>query len=375
MLSFPRSICRKYISTWRDVDPNEIQVELMQAGLSNKLFILSVPNKEPSKAFLRLYGPLRQTLAKIIDEQTILEVLTEVKLTAKIYASFEEGRIEEFLNGQMLTIDEFYTEPIYKKLISKLHLLHNLQKVKPKLLTLKGNETAIISIIREWVVNVKNFYLKNPEKTKQFVEPVLKDSFVNDFQDLSLPIVLEETEKCISAFHENKFNINIQDNIFMDVVFCHSDIHSQNALIDNDKLHLVDYEFSGFNYRAYELAVIFTEKTISYTVKEPPYFKYNWEAKHYPDETEIGHFIELYLLASQEYKSLATDKNYIRDCARFVLIMSLFAQLFSFYWALVVIQLKNESVHFDYFYFSYMKYKAYLSMKELLIEKKIISRY
>ncbi|XP_075591072.1 choline/ethanolamine kinase-like [Dermatophagoides farinae] len=181
MLSFPRSICRKYISTWRDVDPNEIQVELMQAGLSNKLFILSVPNKEPSKAFLRLYGPLRQTLAKIIDEQTILEVLTEVKLTAKIYASFEEGRIEEFLNGQMLTIDEFYTEPIYKKLISKLHLLHNLQKVKPKLLTLKGNETAIISIIRD-------------------------------------------------------------------------DIHSQNALIDNDKLHLVDYEFSGFNYRAYELA-------------------------------------------------------------------------------------------------------------------------
>lgn len=44
-------------------------------------------------------------------------------------------------------------------------------------------------------------------------------------------------------------------------MFCHNDTNSTNLLYDelNDKMYLLDYEYAGVNYRAFEFGNFFNE--------------------------------------------------------------------------------------------------------------------
>ena len=68
------------------------------------------------------------------------------------------------------------------------------------------------------------------------------------------------------------------------LVFSHNDLNSTNFLLnpETDNLHLIDFEYSGFNKRAFEFGNLFNELIVNYEVDHDPYFQVS--AKNYLKE-------------------------------------------------------------------------------------------
>ena len=48
-----------------------------------------------------------------------------------------------------------------------------------------------------------------------------------------------------------------------DLVFSHNDLHSGNILNDEGSLRVIDYEYSGYNYRCFDFGNYYNECTLS----------------------------------------------------------------------------------------------------------------
>lgn len=85
------------------------------------------------------------------------------------------------------------------------------------------------------------------------------------------------------------------------LVLAHNDTNSTNLLIDlmTEKMVILDYEYAGFNYRAFELGNLFNEQQWDYEVKEPPFFAIKKEL--YPSELSRLTFFAHYTLADILY--------------------------------------------------------------------------
>lgn len=58
------------------------------------------------------------------------------------------------------------------------------------------------------------------------------------------------------------------------IKLCHNDLNNNNILRRGQKIHLIDYEYSKYNYVAYDLANFLSESCIDYNKKEFPYFQF-----------------------------------------------------------------------------------------------------
>ena len=88
------------------------------------------------------------------------------------------------------------------------------------------------------------------------------------------------------------------------VVFCHNDLQGGNILLATDKsnipnfespesLTFIDYEYSAYNFRAFDVANHFMEWTFDYSKKEAPFFRY--EPQKWPSEDQQQAFVRRYL--------------------------------------------------------------------------------
>ena len=79
------------------------------------------------------------------------------------------------------------------------------------------------------------------------------------------------------------------------VVFSHNDVNTGNILLKHDKgqLIFVDYEFSAYNYRAFDIANHFNEWTYDYSKAEFPYYRHNRSS--YPSPPEQVEWLRTYL--------------------------------------------------------------------------------
>ena len=83
------------------------------------------------------------------------------------------------------------------------------------------------------------------------------------------------------------------------VVFCHNDLQEGNILIREnaapavEKLVIIDFEYSSYNFRGFDLANHFCEWMYDYTVDKYP--KYSYTPAAMPSMDEKLHFIRCYL--------------------------------------------------------------------------------
>ncbi|XP_053799542.1 collagen alpha-1(I) chain-like [Vidua chalybeata] len=83
------------------------------------------------------------------------------------------------------------------------------------------------------------------------------------------------------------------------VVFCHNDVQEGNILLlagregSSDSLMLIDFEYSSYNYRGFDLGNHFCEWVYSYSREGWPCFQARPE--HYPSRQQQLHFIRHYL--------------------------------------------------------------------------------
>ncbi|XP_043915379.1 choline kinase alpha [Protopterus annectens] len=361
--------CREFLhGAWKTIEEEEFQMTIVRGGLSNMLFQCSLPDNvrpsadEPQNVLLRLYGAILQMscnkgeskqmkeesdyqgTAAMVMESVMFAILAERSLGPKLYGIFPQGRLEEFIPSRKLATDELCLPDISAEIAQKMAVFHAMKmpfNKEPK-----------------WLFGTMTKYL----------EQVLKISFtrrshVKKFNKLLSYNLQQEIEflRCL-----------LQETC-SPVVFCHNDCQEGNILLlenkENNykqKLMLIDFEYSSYNYRGFDIGNHFCEWIFDYSCEQFPFFKAN--LSNYPTREQQLNFISSYLTAADNGYAQLTNEEKSRMENEMLTEVNRFALASHFFWGLwSTVQAKISSIEFGYLDYALSRFETYFAQKKKLI--------
>lgn len=156
------------------------------------------------------------------------------------------------------------------------------------------------------------------------------------------------------------------------VVFCHNDCQEGNILLlegqensERRKLMLIDFEYSSYNYRGFDIGNHFCEWMYDYTYEKYPFFRAN--IQKYPSRKQQLHFISSYLTTFQnDFESLSSEEQFATK-EDMLLEVNRFALASHFLWGLwSIVQAKISSIEFGYMEYAQARFEAYFDQKRKL---------
>lgn len=329
---------------WRQLEDTELRVERVLGGITNRIFCVSVKNDTQnqyySKVLVRVFGA-----EGIIDrekENEIFEQLAANTIAPSFIGEFTNGRIESWLQGRCISIDEMRYPTISKAVAQKLAVLHRFQ---PKS---SGNNLqdspvweSIYGWLREAKVALKHLENRGVDETRMSL-----------LRQIDLQVLEKELEFLRSALQKTPSPI----------VFCHNDLLFGNILYDETSgtVHFVDFEYSGWNYRGFDIGNHFCECMGGTDNGVPDYTKY-------PTEEQQHLFCQYYLGAYEGLKDVSLVKE--KDIKSLMIEANRYALLSHFYWGMWALCLSvDQTVDFDYLLFGVNRFKEYYRFREKFLE-------
>ncbi|RWS01111.1 choline/ethanolamine kinase-like protein, partial [Dinothrombium tinctorium] len=210
--------------------------------VANRIYCCTFDNKK--RLIVKFYG---NELSESFDavsfkgeaaEAVIVYRIQKVGLGPKVFGFFDGGRIEEFIEGRNVNIEDFKDTSLYSSVAYNLAKYHNLSMP----LSRKDNIFKKFKEMEE--AQLLSFDLnKIDEKYRALAKPIL------DFP------AKEETELILelASFTNSR------------VVFSHNDLHFNNMILrnefdsNNDRIMFLDYDLSSYFYRGFDLAYFLVE--------------------------------------------------------------------------------------------------------------------
>ncbi|KAL1284109.1 Choline kinase [Trichinella pseudospiralis] len=273
------SLCACFLGgAWKEVPIQKFSIQRMSGGLSNVLFLCQhemgvYPDRAvPCKILLRIYfNP--ETETNVVEESVTFMLLSERQLGPKLYGIFTGGRLEEYIPSRPLSAVEVRQSHFSRQIAAKMAQFHALS------VPLSKEPTYLFDALRRWMRQLKNNADRFPEFLVRFDNQVISLNEERLLQEINL--IREFTDNCKSP-----------------VVFCHNDVQEGNILLPNEcssheDIMLIDFEYSSYNYRGFDLANHFCEWIFDCTITDPPGFIV--EPSHFPTESEQLQFFSSYL--------------------------------------------------------------------------------
>jgi len=143
-----------------------------------------------------------------------------------------------------------------------------------------------------------------------------------------------------------------------DVVFCHNDLLLKNFIKNDKSVELIDYEYSGYSYRAFDLANHFNEWCG---------FELVWE--NFPSEDTQRRFLKEYL--KEFYDNKKNESDLEKEIDKMIEDIKWFDLASNFYWGTwALIQAALSSIDFNYCDYGRLRFKRYFELKNKLTEEK-----
>ncbi|XP_060625663.1 choline kinase alpha [Anolis sagrei] len=361
--------CKEFLrGAWRGLREDQIRITPIRGGLSNMLFQCSLPDTietvadEPRTVLLRLYGAILQMRScnkggsgqaqkendlqgaeAVVLESVMFAILAERALGPKLYGIFPQGRLEEFIPSRKLDTEELSLPDISAEIAEKMARFHGMKmpfNKEPK-----------------WLFGTMEKYLNQVMRIKFTRESRVRK--LNKILSYNLPQELKTLRSLLEATSSP-------------VVFCHNDCQEGNILLlegredsEKQKLMLIDFEYSSYNYRGFDIGNHFCEWMYDYVYEKYPFFKAN--SLKYPSRKQQLHFISSYLAASQSgFENLSSeDKSKIEE--EMLTEVNRFALASHFFWGLwSIIQAKISSIEFGYMDYALARFDAYFDQKKKL---------
>ncbi|XP_005307357.2 choline kinase alpha isoform X1 [Chrysemys picta bellii] len=361
--------CKEFLpGAWRGLREEQLRISPIRGGLSNMLFQCSLPDTmetvadEPRKVLLRLYGAILQMRScnkggsgqaqkendlqgaeAMVLESVMFAILAERNLGPKLYGIFPQGRLEEFIPSRKLDTEELGLPDISAEIAEKMARFHGMKmpfNKEPK-----------------WLFGTMEKYLNQVLRIKFTRESRIRK--LNKILSYNLPQEMKSLRSMLEATSSP-------------VVFCHNDCQEGNVLLlegredsEKQKLMLIDFEYSSYNYRGFDIANHFCEWMYDYTYEKYPFFKASF--LKYPTKMQQLHFISSYLTAFQNgFENLSnedkskTEEDMLMEVNRFALASHFFWGLWS------IIQAKISSIEFGYMDYALSRFDAYFDQKRKL---------
>ncbi|NWJ07994.1 CHKA kinase, partial [Crypturellus undulatus] len=361
--------CKEFLpGAWRALREEQLRISPIRGGLSNMLFQCSLPDTietvadEPRKVLLRLYGAILQMRScnkggsvqsqkendlqgaeAMVLESVMFAILAERALGPKLYGIFPQGRLEEFIPSRKLSTEELSLPDISAEIAEKMARFHGMKmpfNKEPK-----------------WLFGTMDKYLNQVLRIKFTKES--KTRKLNKLLSYNLPQEMKNLRAMLEATSSP-------------VVFCHNDCQEGNVLLlegrenfEKQKLMLIDFEYSSYNYRGFDIGNHFCEWMYDYTYEKYPFFKASF--LKYPSKKQQLHFISSYLCAFQDgFQNLSNEeKSKLEE--EVMTEVNRFALASHFFWGLwSIIQAKISSIEFGYLEYALSRFDAYFDQKRKL---------
>ncbi|XP_018519419.1 choline/ethanolamine kinase [Lates calcarifer] len=339
--------CRDFLSgSWKTIQEDDFQISIVSGGLSNLLYLCSLPEhvhcvgEEPRQVLLRVYGAILQGVDSLVLESVMFAILAERTLGPKLYGIFPEGRLEQYLPNTRMRTHHLSDPAISAEIATKLARFHDM--------LMPFNKEP------KWLFGTIDKYM----------DQVMKLTFVRDahlkkykkLMKLDLPAELESLRALLAATPSP-------------VVFCHNDVQEGNILILEDRDHtstetlmLIDFEYSSYNYRGFDFGNHFCEWMYDYTYDQWPFYKATPE--NYPTREQQLHFIRNYL--AEQRKDSDSPMNQTQTEEDMIIEANRYALASHFLWGLwSIIQAKISKIEFGYMDYAQCRFDAYFKQKKL----------
>ncbi|XP_041610915.1 choline/ethanolamine kinase isoform X1 [Vulpes vulpes] len=301
--------CREYLGgAWRQARPEDLRVDPVSGGLSNLLFRCSLPDhlpsvgKEPREVLLRLYGAILQGVDSLVLESVMFAILAERSLGPQLYGVFPEGRLEQYIPSRPLKTCELREPVLSAEIATKMARFHGMEMP----------------------------FTKEPHWLFGTMERKLLDSTPSP------------------------------------VVFCHNDVQEGNILLlsepeNTDRLMLVDFEYSSYNYRGFDIGNHFCEWVYDYTHEEWPFYKA--QPADYPTRGQQLHFIRHYLAEGKKGDTVSQEEQ--RKLEEDLLVeANRYALASHFFWGLwSILQASMSTIEFGYLEYAQSRFQFYFQQK------------
>ncbi|NXW89468.1 CHKB kinase, partial [Alopecoenas beccarii] len=349
--------CREFLAgSWKLIGPEEFGIGLVSGGLSNLLFKCALPEHilsvgdEPRQVLLRVYGailqpgpgscsvslaglpgglwgchcPCPQGVDSLVLESVMFAILAERALGPRLYGVFPQGRLEQYIPSRRLRTEDLRDPDISKEIAVKMSRFHGM--------VMPFNKEP------KWLFGTMEWYL---EQISELTFP--EEAQLKKFNHLKT-YNLQEEMKSLRALLEATPS---------PVVFCHNDVQEGNILLlaghedSSDKLMLIDFEYSSYNYRGFDIGNHFCEWVYNYTHDSWPFFKASPE--NYPSRQQQLHFIRHYLSEDSERRGDTTHEEQARIEEEMLTEINRFALASHFFWGLwSILQAKISTIKFGY---------------------------
>lgn len=343
--------CKEFLpGAWRGLREDQFHISVIRGGLSNMLFQCSLPDSiasvgdEPRKVLLRLYGAILKMGAEaMVLESVMFAILAERSLGPKLFGIFPQGRLEQFIPSRRLDTEELRLPDISAEIAEKMATFHGMKmpfNKEPK-----------------WLFGTMEKYLNQVLRLKFSREARVQQ--LHKILSYNLPLELENLRSLLQYTRSP-------------VVFCHNDCQEGNILLlegqensERRKLMLIDFEYSSYNYRGFDIGNHFCEWMYDYTYEKYPFFRAN--IQKYPSRKQQLHFISSYLTTFQnDFESLSSEEQFATK-EDMLLEVNRFALASHFLWGLwSIVQAKISSIEFGYMEYAQARFEAYFDQKRKL---------
>nr|XP_004656832.1 choline kinase alpha isoform X2 [Jaculus jaculus] len=343
--------CKEFLpGAWRGLREDQFHISVIRGGLSNMLFQCSLPDTiasigdEPRTVLLRLYGAILKMGAEaMVLESVMFAILAERSLGPKLYGIFPQGRLEQFIPSRRLETEELSSPDISAEIAEKMATFHGMKmpfNKEPK-----------------WLFGTMEKYLNQVLKIKFTGEARVQQ--LHKFLSYNLPMELESLRSLLVSTPSP-------------VVFCHNDCQEGNILLlegqensQKQRLMLIDFEYSSYNYRGFDIGNHFCEWMYDYSYEKYPFFQAN--IQKYPTRKQQLHFISSYLTTFQsDFKNLSSEEQSVIE-EEMLIEINRFALASHFFWGLwSIVQAKISSIEFGYMEYAQARFDAYFDQKRKL---------
>ncbi|XP_068922623.1 choline kinase alpha [Petaurus breviceps papuanus] len=361
--------CKEFLpGAWRALPEDQFHISVVRGGLSNMLFLCSLPDSvqpvsdEPRQVLLRLYGAILQMRScnkegagqaqnegacqgaeAMVLESVMFAILAERSLGPKLYGIFPQGRLEQFIPSRRLDTEELSLPDISAEIAEKMATFHGMKmpfNKEPK-----------------WLFGTMEKYLNQVLRIKFTRESRVKK--LNKLLSYNLPLEMENLRSLLESTSSP-------------VVFCHNDCQEGNILLleggenwEKQKLMLIDFEYSSYNYRGFDIGNHFCEWMYDYTYEKYPFFRA--DTLKYPTKKQQLHFISSYLAAFQNGFENLSNEEKSRMEEEMLVEINRFALASHFFWGLwSIVQAKISSIEFGYMDYALARFEAYFDQKRKL---------
>ncbi|XP_067861369.1 choline/ethanolamine kinase [Heptranchias perlo] len=341
--------CKEFLAgSWKLITVEEFQISVVSGGLSNLLYLCSLPDHvlsvgdEPRQVLLRVYGAILQGVDSLVLESVMFAVLAERALGPRLYGVFPQGRLEQYIPSRRLLTEELGFPDFSAEIAVKMSRFHGM--------VMPFNKEP------KWLFETMDRYLKQIMGLSFIRETHVKK--FNKLKSFNLPAELASLRSLLEATPSP-------------VVFCHNDVQEGNILYlagkdpsSTDKLMLIDFEYSSYNYRGFDIGNHFCEWMYDYTYDQWPFFKGSLEK--YPNRQQQLHFIRHYLSEYSGNKGDSVHEDQTKIEEEMIIEINRFALASHYLWALwAILQAKISTIEFGYLDYALYRLEAYFEQKRV----------